>query len=180
VTMASHYLCYPLVRLSSFLALIPGKTKGKGSSRTPYNSPFQQLRGSRSPFNQFKGVARLRPLRNMLDMSKAGSERHVEDVAENPALKHLSKYQLDILENYQEMFGMADTSGTGRLNLQGFMEFLQSTGAAISAEQAEQIFKISDIDDDGSVSWEEFEQVTRKSVYACICVELRVHQDFEI
>ena len=155
--------------MSSFLSLIPGKRKGRRSSRTPNSSPFEQLKGSRSPFNQLKGVAKLRPLRNMLDRSKVGSESHGEDVAGNPTLKHLSKYQLDILENYQEMFGMADTSGKGRLNVQDFIEFLQSTGAAISAEQAEQIFKITDIDDDGSVSWDEFEQVTRRSVYDCIC-----------
>ena len=121
---------------------------------------LQASQGTRSPYNQLKKASKLKPLRSILGRSKAkkGTGQQVA-AADNPALKSLSRYQLDILENYEEMFKMADTSGNGVLDMDRFIEFLQSTGAAVNSEQAVQIFEVIDIDGDGCVSWSEFEQV---------------------
>ena len=72
---------------------------------------------------------------------------------------HLSKYQLQVLENYREMFDMADTLGRGDLDKEQFLEFLLSMGVAMNPEKAQVIFDVVDIDSNGSVSWDEFARV---------------------
>jgi hypothetical protein len=97
-------------------------------------------------------LASVTPLRQMLKKKQSTSEESAVYTA------HLSKHQLNMLESYREMFDMADTGGVGELNAEAFLDFLQSTGAVIDAEQAQRIFAIADIDNSGYVSWLEFVQ----------------------
>ena len=71
----------------------------------------------------------------------------------------LSKYQLQVMSSYQEMFNMADSAGSGELNQTQFNRFLLSTGVAVDAAQAKLVFEVVDIDSNGLVSWDEFARV---------------------
>ena len=118
-------------------------------------------RGSKKALRHL--VAATTPLRQMLKTRSRESAGGIpEDDSRHQGADytaHLSKHQLQVLESYQEMFDMADTAGVGELNAEAFLEFLQSTGAVVNAEQALHIFAIADIDNSGSVSWPEFAQV---------------------
>lgn len=156
----------------SLIITMAGNQAEANPPHTRRYSHLGHLRGSRSPFNQLKEASKLKPLRGILGKSQAKKRKGEQMIAaDNPALRSLSRNQLDILENYQEMFNMADESGNGVLDKASFVEFLQSTGAAVNTEQAAQIFEVSDIDGDGSVSWDEFEQV----LHGILSGHLRVH-----
>ena len=73
--------------------------------------------------------------------------------------ENLSKYQLQVMASYQEMFNMADSAGSGELNQTQFNRFLLSTGVAVDAAQAKLVFEVVDIDSNGLVSWDEFARV---------------------